>query len=567
MRILLLSLVFTVLAHSQETKNKIAPTDFSSPMGIRLNPAGTFGELRANHFHSGLDFKTNQVEGLPVYAAGDGYVSRIKYSSFGYGKAIYINHPNGFTSVYGHLQRGAEEVEGYVKKNQYDKQSFEIEVFPQPHELVVKKGDLIAYSGNTGGSGGPHLHFEYRDTKTEEVLNPLLFGLSREMKDTIAPTLENLFAYPLDPNGFANKSADPVVITFDSRVGNVIQANPVQARGRIGFGVSSFDTYNNNFNKNGLYKLELLVDNKPQYVVNFDALSFSESRYINSYIDYRRRKLFKDYIQKLFYTTKYPLSIISHNVKDGILEVKEGDSYTVEIILSDFHKNQTKVIIPVIFAADDFNLPAKPKNGAFDLIHDKETIYAKENISVTIPENTFLEDFEFNFQVNQNTLMLHRDVEPAYKDMTIAMDVSEMTDLNVFKSYIARVDGKKLSYQYTTKKGNVFSTRTKSLGTYKIATDLVAPKIYSPSFKPDQNLDKVNSIKVYIEDLDSGIASYEGYLNGKWILMDYDYKTKSLIHYFSDNIYEDGENLLKIIVKDNVGNTAIFDSNFQKTKN
>ena len=152
---------------------------FRSPMDIPLSAAGYFGELRPNHFHSGVDFRTEKREGIPVYATADGFVSRIKISTVGYGKAIYIDHPNGYTTVYGHLQSAAPAIQEVINKEEYLQKNYEIEIIPQPNEIPVKKGDLIAYSGNTGGSSGPHLHFEFRDTKTEQVINPMLFWVWR----------------------------------------------------------------------------------------------------------------------------------------------------------------------------------------------------------------------------------------------------------------------------------------------------------------------------------------------------------------------------------------------------
>ena len=162
---------------------------FQSPLDVPLDVSGSFGELRSNHFHSGLDFKTKGVEGLPVYAAGDGYISRIKISTFGYGKAIYITHPNGYTSVYGHLQKANGAIESFIKARQYKEQSYEVEMYLYPTELPVKKGDVIAFSGNTGGSGGPHLHFEFRNTKSEEILNPMHFGFKKIIKDERKPVI------------------------------------------------------------------------------------------------------------------------------------------------------------------------------------------------------------------------------------------------------------------------------------------------------------------------------------------------------------------------------------------
>jgi len=186
-------------------------------MDIPLILAGTFGELRSNHFHSGIDIKTQQREGLPIYAIGDGSVTRIKISLWGYGKAIYVAHPNGYTSVYGHLQKFSPKIEAYIKQLQYQKKSYEVEVFPDLGEIKLTKGEVLAYGGNTGGSSGPHLHFEIRNSITEKPTNPLLYGL--EVRDATNPILEKLYVYPLSKGSVVNKSTDKVEVNFSRQSG------------------------------------------------------------------------------------------------------------------------------------------------------------------------------------------------------------------------------------------------------------------------------------------------------------------------------------------------------------
>ena len=192
MRLFFLLFFCTNFLISQE----IYPTDyFRKPLDIELIPSGTFGELRSNHFHAGIDFKTKQRQGLKVYTAAEGYISRIKISHFGYGKALYITHPNGYVSVYAHLKKFSDKIEKFIKNCQYQKESYEIEEFLSPNELIIEKDEVVAYSGNTGSSGGPHLHFEIRDNE-ERPINPMLFGIN--IKDTRRPLVQALYAYPLD---------------------------------------------------------------------------------------------------------------------------------------------------------------------------------------------------------------------------------------------------------------------------------------------------------------------------------------------------------------------------------
>ncbi|MBT8321665.1 MAG: M23 family metallopeptidase, partial [Eudoraea sp.] len=252
---------------------------FRSPLDIPIILAGTFGELRSNHFHSGIDIKTQQRQGLPVFSIADGTITRIKISHWGYGKALYIAHPNGYTSVYAHLKKFSPEIEEYVKKIQYQKQSYEVELFPDFGEIKVKKDSVVAYSGNTGGSSGPHLHFEIRNSINEKPTNPLLYGL--EVRDATNPSLVSLHAYPLSQEAQVNQSNERVQLSYSKQADGTYLAEKVKALGTIGFGVNAFDRQDLAANKNGVFAIEQRVNGKVYTDFDFDSFSFSETRYIN----------------------------------------------------------------------------------------------------------------------------------------------------------------------------------------------------------------------------------------------------------------------------------------------
>ena len=569
MKKLLFFLVFlTYYICFSQPSEKYPKQFFSSPMKIDIEPSGTFGELRGNHFHSGLDFKTQKKEGFDVYAVADGFISRIKYSTSGYGKAIYITHSNGFTTVYAHLQESNSEIEKYIKNKQYEKQSFEIELFPKKDELKVKKGDLIAYSGNSGGSSGPHLHFEYRDTATEEIINPLNFGLDKGFKDLISPVLQNVWVYPLSDSSVVNKSAIKSNLVFNKLKGNNFIANKITAQGPIGFGINSYDMYNGHFNHNGVYRIAMIVNGSPYYIVTFDRFSFADTRYINSYIDYEHKMTKNETIQKLFYKNKFPLSLIASNTKDGVIDVKPGDNYNVIIKVYDFNENVTEITIPVVYDQAGANSTVNTKKTDFYLKANRQNIYEDNYVNVSIPKNTFVDDFYLDFTVANNTLNLHKDIIPGYQNMIIEFDTEKMDlkDFDINKAFIAETSGKNPTYLKTSIKGQKLSARTKNLGTYQILMDTIAPKIYGLSFADGDNLDAINSIKVLISDNLSGIQNYKAFINDKWILMDYDYKTKSLVHNLKDGIFVDGINNFKIEVSDKVGNTTVSEVKFTKSK-
>ena len=558
MRIVLAILFAPFLIFSQDY-----PQDyFQSPLDVPLDLSGSFGELRSNHFHSGLDFKTKGVEGLPVYAAGDGYISRIKISTFGYGKAIYVTHPNGYTSVYGHLQKANGAIESFIKARQYKEQSYEVELYLYPTELPVKKGDVIAFSGNTGGSGGPHLHFEFRNTKSEEILNPMHFGFKKIIKDERKPVIQGVVAYPLDSTT-VNNSQKPINISFSKQADGSYLGVKVKADGKVAFGINAFDFCTNAYNKNGLYKVKAYLNGVLQYQYGFDGFAFDESRYINNFIDYERFHLMGQRVQKLFQISDYPLSIVAGNKKDGIIKVQPGANYTYRVELYDFHGNKVELVIPIEFAYQEAKIEKTFQKTPYLVKAKNEAIFEKNNVSVQIPENAFYSNFYLNFDVSNDILTLHDDSVPVHKNITIAFnDVQGLSEEQLAKTYIATLDGYKLDYNKTYRKGNTFSIKTKTLGKYKLAQDVTPPRIYNVNFVEGKTLSTQKTISVSVTDLQSDINTYNGYLNGKWILLEYDYKTKKLVHNLDDKICVEGRNDLKIVVTDNLQNSTTFESYF-----
>nr|WP_294934253.1 M23 family metallopeptidase [uncultured Flavobacterium sp.] len=539
---------------------------FRSPLEIPLLASGSFGELRGNHFHSGLDFKTQQKEGFKVFAAAEGYVSRIKISEGGYGKALYITHPNGYTSVYGHLKQFEGDIAGYVRKRQYAQKSYEIELFPAAGDLVLQKGEIIALSGNTGSSGGPHLHFEIRDTKTEQIINPMFFGFDAMMPDTKIPVINDLVAYAVGDSAVVNSSQRTLPVNLSLQDDGTYLANKVLAKGNIGFAVNTYDLADNNYNWNGIYKAESFLNGTKIFSYEFDKFAFDETRYINNFIDFYRYKTINQSVQKLFFKRNYPFSLISGNKKNGQIIVLPNATMNYRIEISDFHGNKRVINVPIQYSDASAAIPREEKKTPYFVKSRNDNNYTKDNVSVFIPENAFYDDFYMKFDVKDNVLYLHDETVPVHKNLTVTFDVSNIPGLNHGKTFISRMDGNKYEYFTTYKKGNLFSIRTKDLGKFQLMTDTIAPKIYSPNFSEGGNMNTIDTLTIRISDDLSGIKEYNGYLNGKWILMDYNYKTKSLTHQFSDAIYEEGKNQLKVVVSDKMGNSTIFETHFFKTK-
>lgn len=532
---------------------------FRSPLDIPINLSGTFGELRPNHFHSGLDIRTNNVEGLPVYAAADGIIIRIKVSAFGYGKALYIAHPNGYTTVYGHLQKFSDKIEAYVKEQQYKQKSYEVELYPST--LKVNQSEIIALSGNSGGSGGPHLHFEFRDTATEKIINPMAFGMNKLIKDEMNPVISSLMVYPANDSISVNKSKNPVSLSLQKQVDGSFLATKVVTSGKIGFALNSYDLSTNNYNKNGIYKVVSYLNGSPVFKYEFETFAFDESKHINYFIDFSRYKKLKQRFQKLFIKESYPLSLVAGNTKNGFIDIKPKINYTYKIEVSDFHGNKTIVNVPITFEKDSNpNTITSKKNYYIKTKSDYN--FEFEKTAVYIPVNALYENASLNIIEKEGVLDLENNYEAIQNGLTVALDMSHLTEEEQKKAFVGTVLGLKLEYNSSFRKGNKVSAKVKSFGKYKVGFDAVAPRIYNPNFIEGSNISKLSTLSVSISDAISGIDTYNAYLNGEWILMEYDYKTKKLIHDLKDGKVISGKNEIKIVVTDKLDNSATFSSNF-----
>jgi hypothetical protein len=524
--------------------------------------SGNFGELRPNHFHAGFDFRTMQKEGLNVYAVADGYISRIKISTFGNGKTLYITHNNGYTSVYGHLQKMIGTIEDFVKANHYAAKSFELELFLKPGQLEVKKGQIIALSGNTGGSEGPHLHFEFRDNITENIINPLLFGFDKMLKDTKKPVLSGVYVYPLDFSTTVNQSKQPLLLNLKLQKDGNYLSDKVLANGKIGFGIQASDYDDVSFNSNGVYKVQTFLNGTPNFGYQFDTYSFDEMRYINALIDYSRYKKTNQRVQKLFMNPPFNLSIIKADGSNGVLSIAPNLDSTYRIEISDFFGNITMVSIPIKQSVQPTIVNQEAITSKYFIKANTDAIFEKDNMSVFFPAGTFYEDFNFNFEVKNDVLTLHDNTIPVHSNFTITVEDTKYKEAQREKLYIATLEGLKMSYNQTFRKETVFTAKVKTLGKYALVLDTIAPKISIAKPIEGKWLSDKKSIQLTISDSQSGIKSYNGYLNGNWILFEYDSKTKKIIHNFSDGIVAEGVNDLKLVVIDNVGNSSIFETRF-----
>jgi len=561
----ILFVICFLVFNSTFSQQKYPQGYFRNPLNIPIILAGNFGEIRSTHFHSGLDIKTQHTEGLKVVASADGYVSRIKISLWGYGKAVYIKHSNGYTTVYGHLESFSAKIESYVKQNQYKEKSYTIQLFPKKDILKVKKGALIGYSGSTGGAYGPHLHFEIRDTKSEKPINPLLFGF--KVADHSKPTINKVIAYPLNDTSQVNQSNLPVVISLHQLKNGSYLADKIIASGIIGLGINTFDRQDGSLNKNGTYSINLFDNGKKVYESIFNKISFRNSSLVNLYIDYYRKYHKKQIIQQCFIVPKNNLDIYPVKENNGYLKINNGFNYTLKIEVNDIAGNKNYVTIPVIGQQKQILIKKISKPiGTFiktDSVYTIQQDYAK----VTFYKNTFYKNETINFNVNNLVTTVHQPDIPVNRKFLLSFNINKYPSIKKDKLYIAYLNGYKGSYYIKTeKKDSILFTRTKKLGKFVLKQDLNAPIIKPINFKNKQWLSNYHFLKVMITDKQSGIKKYVAKIDGNWILMEYNPKKGMLTYNFNDIRLKGSKHLFTLKVTDNLNNSAEFSSTFYRKK-
>ncbi|MEX6625294.1 M23 family metallopeptidase [Tenacibaculum salmonis] len=557
------SIIFLLTFYTGNAQKQYPRNYFSPPLRIPIILSGTFGELRSNHFHSGIDIKTQGKQGIPIYAAANGYVSRIKVSQYGFGKAIYLEHPNGYTTVYAHLQKFESIIQKYVKSIQYKKKNYQTgNLFIKPEKFPVKKGQIIGYTGDTGGSGGPHLHYEIRDTKTEHIINPLLFGINP--KDDKSPTLQKIMAYPLNEQSRVNNSSLKSIISFKKTSPNNYISQRITASGVIGFGVSVFDRLNGAINKNGIYSLEMKVNGSRVYYHDVETFSFAESKYINLLIDYKHYKTYKNRVQKTHKVSANRLNLYEDLVNNGKVNIENGASYQVEIIAKDIKHNTTSIKIPIKGVKNNLVFRQKDTTN-YKIIAKDFNKYTLDNITIAFPKNTFYNDCFIDFSIDNDIVNVHKSTVPIDKRYTLTFDTSLLEEKQQQQVYIANVSNKKYPrYANTKKKVNKIYTSTKVLGSYKLLFDSIQPTIKLFNFADRQWLTKNKTLKVKIKDNQSGIKDFNATIDGQWVLMEYNHKKRILTYNFDDKKLVGSKHIFKIIVSDNVGNLKTLSATFFK---
>ena len=546
---------------------------FRSPMDIRLLLSGTFGELRSNHFHSGIDIKTNGAPGQKIYAIADGYISRINVSTYGFGKALYINHPNGYTSVYAHLDYFTGPIHDYVIEEHYSRESFEMTLYPSADRLPVRKGDVIAYSGNSGSSMGPHLHFEVRDAATQVPINPLHFGF--DVKDFYRPRITRIKIYAADEHSLINGKNKHLAIPVEGWGENhrLSTTNPVRLSGSIGFGVQCYDQQNDTPNKNGVYSIKVFLDKRLISATVMDEFSFGETRYINSLIDYEEYMASKARIQRTEIDPGNKLSIYEITDNRGLAHLDDDLTHEVRIEVTDIHGNLSLLE----FTVQGEKAASSTGSGILDQLPFDSLLFNYNGINrfntgdfvLEAPAGAFYRSFRFSYEKNPapegafaSLHKVHNKFTPVHEAVTIALKPDGMDEALYGKALVVRVDdpGNVLvSAGGEYHQDGFVRTKIREFGNYSVSVDTVPPLIVPLDEKFYKDMALKTTLRFRIRDELAGIKSYRGTLNGRWILMEYDAKNDLLFYHIDDRL-EEGPNPFRLEVSDMKDNIRIYET-------
>lgn len=545
--------------------------DYRSPLDIPLLLSGNCGELRNNHFHAGLDIKTQGVEGKSVYSVADGFVSRISVSPSGYGLALYIDHPNGQTTVYGHLSRFNKEISDYVKSQQYAQESYRVNLTLKANQIKVKKGDVVAYSGNTGGSGGPHLHFEIRDTKSEHVLDPLPF-LKSIIRDEVAPEIRGIAAYPVPGRGAVNSTFLPLRQTI-TKLKDGSYSSPqenIEAWGLIGLGIKAYDRMSGTTNIYGVRTISMKVDDKQVFSYDISQFAFDQSRMINTFTDFVDWRLNKSFYMYSFVEPGNTLPFYQTQ-NSGYININEERTYNIEYTLQDVYGNSTIYKFTVNGKRQDI---PRPSGCSLVMIWDQDNKYISERFSLIINKGNLYNDVCFTlsqsassdyfsdiFTVNQAPVALDKSGEVRIK--------LNSNPLSNKKQYgIVQLTGNRKSWVGGTYNNGTISGNIRELGVrLTVASDTQAPVISPVTAAASKKKKAVapratDSIRLRITDNLSGVASVRGTIDGKFALFENDIKSPVYTYKFDPDRLSKGTHKLIMVATDACGNSSEYSTEF-----
>ena len=532
--------------------------NFAPPLRIPVSLSANFGELRNNHFHSGIDYRTQQIINKPVYSIDEGYVSRINVSPGGYGLALYIDHPSGYTSVYGHLNSYSKKIADYILKKQNEQETYRIDISLNPGEIPVAKGEQVALSGNTGGSGGPHLHFEIRDTKTQDALDVMNFP-GKKMLDNQKPYIRGIAFYPQEGKGVINGSSNPIRLgvgeTKSGAYGGL--GRVINAWGTIGIGVKAYDRMNGTGSVLGIERVKLFVDGVRVFSSDMNRFPFDKTRMLNSFVDFEDWRNNKSFYMKSFIEPGNTLSLYEA-INNGYININAERDYNIRYELSDHFGNRTTYSFVIKGKKQTIPPPLKCTNNMSRIVSNW---YHDSNFSLTIPMGNLYTDICYNHrqtasliyfsdihQVNDRPVPLHRS-----GIIWLKLNEKAAKDTTGFGIVQFNKQGKEDWVGGKYKNGGIETTISELGGRYAIVRDTVAPTI--TPIAPANWVSK-KRINITLKDEKSGIAFSRGEIDGKFALFSNDVKSSTYTYVFDDSRLARGQNhVLVFKATDGAGNT------------
>ena len=561
--------IFILICQQTYAQNEYPKDYFRSPMDIPLYLSGNFGELRTNHFHTGLDIKTQGVEGKNIFACADGYVSRIKMSPWGYGNVLYITHPNGYTTVYAHLQKFNKAISKYYQDAQYKNQKGILDCYPDSTALIVRKGEIIALSGNSGSSGGPHLHFEIRETESENPINPFLFGF--KIKDNLKPRIQGIRIYSFKHDSIAptcNKSHEVSGSNgrYKLKYGDTIILNGYD---NYGIAVHSTDKLNDSRNICGIYNAKLFIDDKLIFEQEIEKLDFSTNRYMNAHTDYKYYKQTKKSYHKSFLEPNNKLKIYKIAINNGVFEVMDK-SVNANYIITDVSGNISS--IKFVLKRSKESLKSRD-DGKYQFKNKVECCKASEfhseGISCFFPEGTVYNNIDLKYSKAKTPVKafspLHKvhDKAEAVQSNFVLKIKSEVPEQFQDKATIVAYNpGNKYYNVGGEYKDGWVTVETRSFGNFSVKLDTVAPVIKPHNIYGGKIMTKNTEISVIATDNLTGVKELHGYIDGKWILMRYNRKKAKYYYLFSDFEVPKGNHEFYCYAIDSKGNKSEYRASF-----
>ena len=536
-------------------KTNYSQNYFIWPIDAKIGLAANFGELRPNHYHMGLDCRSDQMVNRAVYAAAAGYIAKVKIEPFGFGRALYVNHPNGMTTLYAHLNNFYPALEKYVKQQQYNLKNWNVFLDIPPHLFDVLKGAEIARSGNTGGSQGPHLHFEVRDTKSDKVINPLLLGFP--IQDNIAPDIlrlavydRRLSTYEQSPKIYALKKVNGVYVPTPGNI--IVNTN------KVSFAITAWDRYTGSSNQNGIYEASLFDNENAVCGFRLNNIGYDETRYLNANIDYKTRSSGGPWLQHLSELPGYNANVYAGPNKDGIINLETGIPHEIKIVASDPNQNSSRLIFSIQTNGNALNSSAQSASESKMFYPGFINVFEQEKVKFYLPENALYDAFRFQYKemagaTGNSIFQLHTATVPVHTYFKIGIKGNfALTDTG--KVVMKRTWGAKTDFKKAVLRNGFFEASFREFGNYQLLADNVPPVIVSRNLVNGMNASKLNSIVFSITDNSEDLERFTAYLDGKWLRFSND-KARNFVYEF-DEYCPSGPHELQVTAYDLVGNSS-----------